>query len=94
MSFELDYAQLVLLDAEDLAEAGIRRAYVSLLPRLCEYVPEPADVEETVDDERATYVVSCGGQSYTVASPDVEHDSWALANLCALSHRQRPAARF
>ena len=34
MAFELDYDKLILLDAEDLAEGGIKQAYLNLLPQL------------------------------------------------------------
>jgi hypothetical protein len=48
MSEILDYDQLILLDAEDLAEAGILKAYESLLPELRKYVPRPAEVERSL----------------------------------------------
>jgi hypothetical protein len=51
MSEILDYEQLILLDAENLAEAGIREAYESLLPELRKYVPQPAQVDEVIDND-------------------------------------------
>ena len=51
MSDILDYDQLVFLDAENLAEAGMREAYESLLPELQKYVPQPAQVEELIDND-------------------------------------------
>jgi hypothetical protein len=41
MSSEVDDDDLLLLDAEELAEGGIARAYEELLPRLRQYVPAP-----------------------------------------------------
>jgi hypothetical protein len=38
MSNTLDYDKMILLDAEDLAEAGILEAYEELLPELQNYV--------------------------------------------------------
>ena len=51
MSDALDYVQWIHLDAEDLAEGGILKAYQSLLPELRRYVPEPAPVHEVIDDD-------------------------------------------
>jgi len=64
MKFMLDYDKMVLLDAEDLAEAGIKNAYQSIAKVLGQFVPEPADVQEIVDNEASRYVVSCGHAAY------------------------------
>ncbi len=50
-SLELDYDELVHLDAEDLAETGIKKAYDELLPQLGKYVSQPARVVEIIDEE-------------------------------------------
>lgn len=57
MSFELDYDRWIHLDAEDLAETGIREAYEALLPELRKYAPQPAHVEEVIDSETPSYSV-------------------------------------
>jgi hypothetical protein len=44
MKFKLDYNKMYFLDAEDLAEAGIKKAYQSMVRVLCEYVSELAEV--------------------------------------------------
>ena len=44
----LDYDQVVLLDAEELAEQGILSAYEELLPRLKRYVSSPGEVTEEI----------------------------------------------
>ena len=46
MPYELDYDNMVILDAEWLAEGGIGDAYTDLLPTLRRYVSQPANVEE------------------------------------------------
>jgi hypothetical protein len=82
MSFTLDYDRLVLLDAEDLAETGIREAYERLLPELRKYVPVPAPVEEVIDNETPRYSVRCGGKEYAIYGPEVdggEGSSWGRA---------------
>jgi hypothetical protein len=48
MKFTLDYDKMLLLDAETLAEAGIKNAYQSIVKVLGQYVPEPADVLESL----------------------------------------------
>ncbi|HTE40988.1 MAG TPA: hypothetical protein VK629_09160 [Steroidobacteraceae bacterium] len=39
MSLALNYDDLIVLDAEDLAETGIKTAYDQLLPALNRYAP-------------------------------------------------------
>jgi hypothetical protein len=60
MSYSLDYDQCINLDAENLAEGGIGKAYQALLPELRKYVPQPAGVEEIIDNDTPRYSVRCG----------------------------------
>ena len=78
MSFELDYDNLILLDAEDLAEGGIGKAYEELLPELRKYVPQPAKIEELLDNETPRYSVKCGPIEFVVYAPELEGE---LGNL-------------
>lgn len=85
MNFELNYESMVLLDAEDLAETGIKKAYTDLLPAFRQYVPEPAEVEEIIDINAPRYVVKCRGKEYVIYAPDLkaaEGESWGRAT-CA-----------
>lgn len=78
----LDYDRMVLLDAEDLAEAGIKGAYEELKPILRTYVAEPAELVEITEDSQPSYSVSCSGVTYDIYSPalpDSEGESWARA---------------
>jgi hypothetical protein len=82
MKFKLDYNKMLLLDAEDLAEAGIKEAYQSILEVLGQYVLEPAEVQEMVDNDAPSYVVKCGGLEYVIYSPALPEDegqSWGRA---------------
>jgi hypothetical protein len=82
MSIGLDYDKMLYLDAEDLAEGGIKRAYESILPALSEHISEPAQVQELLDSERGSYLVKCGGHDYLVydpSLPDSEGQSWGRA---------------
>ena len=74
MKFTLDYGKLLLLDAEDLAEAGIKEAYESVLPALRQYVSEPAQVQEVVDNQAQCYVVKCGELEYAIYSPGLPEE--------------------
>ena len=69
MDFALDYEKLIHLDAEELAERGLRRAYVSILPQLRHHVPEPADVSEIIEPSAQTYFVKSQGVEYLIYSP-------------------------
>ena len=80
----LDYDQLILLDAEDLAEAGIREAYESLLPQLRKYVPQPAHVEEVLDNDAGRYAVKSGTREFVIYAPDLDDkggESWGRATV-------------
>lgn len=82
MADSIDYDKLVLLDAEALAEAGIKEAYEALLPELKRYVPNPAKVEERLDADQPRYSVVAAGTEYVVYAPglvDDEGQSWGRA---------------
>jgi hypothetical protein len=78
MKYRLDYQKMLILDAEDLAEAGIRKAYESTLPTLRQYLPEPAQVQEVVDTDAPSYLVRCPGQDYIIYSPALPEDGTEL----------------
>jgi len=74
MGFALDYEKLIHLDAEELAERGLREAYVSIVPHLRRYVPEPAEVLEIIEPSAQTYFVECQGVGYLIYSPEIPCD--------------------
>ncbi|PCJ15458.1 MAG: hypothetical protein COB04_13150 [Gammaproteobacteria bacterium] len=80
--FELDYDKLLYLDAESLAEQGILSAYNELKSKLSEYVGEPANIEEVLDNDLPSYKVKFLGQEYEVYGPNIEDSegqSWGRA---------------
>jgi hypothetical protein len=82
MEFALDYSKMLVLDAEALAEAGIRELYQSVVRVLGQYVPEPAQIQEVVDNDAPSYVVKSGDAEYVIYSstlPDDEGQSWGRA---------------
>jgi len=82
MSDTLDYDQLILLDAEDLAETGIRQAYESLLPELRKYVQRPAEVEEVIENDAGSYAVKSGTKKFVIYAPELRDEggeSWGRA---------------
>src|SRR5262249_9822494 len=82
VDFELDYDQMVFLDAEDLAEGGIGGAYQSLLPKLREYVAQPAKIQEVLDDEAPRYAVRFGEKEFLIYGPELDEgqgQSWGRA---------------
>src|SRR5688572_31922955 len=70
---------MIMLDAEDLAEGGIKAAYDALLPKLRQYVPEPWEVVERVDEDAPRYAVTAGRKEYVVYEPGTEEESWGSA---------------
>jgi hypothetical protein len=82
MKFTLDYNMMLLLDAEDLAEAGINERYQFVVRVLRQYVPEPAQVQEVIDNDAPSYTVKCGDREYVIYSPALpneEGQSWGRA---------------
>lgn len=82
MTSTLNYNDMLLLDAEDLAEGGIRAAYDELLPTLRRYVPTPDDIEEALDATAMDYRVRHRNREYVVYSEDLpneEGQSWGRA---------------
>lgn len=79
---------MVLLDAEDLAEGGIKSAYNSLLPALRSYVSSPDEILENLDENSGNYTVSSGGEVYQICgqnSADDEGQSWGAATFALFS---------
>lgn len=82
MGYTLDYGKMLMLDAETLAEAGIKRAYEDILPILSKHVSQPAEIREVVDNDTPSYAVQCGDREYPIYSPglpDGEGQSWGRA---------------
>jgi hypothetical protein len=82
--FTLDYDRLIDLDAEALAETGVARAYERLMPELRKYVPQPARVEEVIDNDTPVYEVRVGGKEYAIYGPDLDEEgggSWGRATV-------------
>jgi len=80
----LDYDQMIVLDAEDLAEAGVRDAYEKIKPTLSQYIGSPTDIVERIDNETPSYRVSAAGQTYDIYSPEIHQDtgeSWGRATV-------------
>ncbi len=98
--FELDYEQMIFLDAEWLAEGGVAEAYVEeILPRLIEYVDNPVEIHEVNTgeteryDEKAIYSVASEGDIYQIYGPELDDDegqTWGRAAhaLFAIVNRQ------
>lgn len=80
-TFELNYDNWIHLDAEDLAEQGIQKAYEKLRPVLLKYLPSPAPMQETVEPDKLSYVVVCGGISYDIYSGADEYENWGVATF-------------
>jgi hypothetical protein len=82
MGSSLDYDRLIHLDAEELAEGGIKAAYEALLPELKQYVQQPVHIEEQLDPDAPRYSLLAAGTQYVVYAPDLddkEGQSWGRA---------------
>jgi hypothetical protein len=93
----IDYDAALILDAEELAEQGVAAAYEELSRELSELGIEPASVSEHADVEAGTYVVQCGGTSYSISGQSIAaSDSWGLATyaLFDIVNRQLAGQRL
>jgi hypothetical protein len=79
MAAELNYDDLIVLDAEDLAETGIKQAYERLLPVLKKHIASPAPIIEHYDNEAPSYSVVCQGVTYHIYGPGDHEESWGRA---------------
>ena len=95
----LDYDELIILDAEDLAEQGLGKAYENLAKHLRSHGVEPAPIEELIDALSSDYRVRFRGVEFVIHSPTVpesEENSWGLATyaLFSIVNQQLPENGF
>lgn len=79
----LDYAHMIHLDAENLAETGIAMAYDKLLPKLREYVADPTPIKEVFDPDAPSYAVVFADRVFPIYGPELgeEWESWGRATF-------------
>ena len=76
----INFDEVIILDAEELAEGGIKSAYDELLPELQKHIFLPAKLEETLDRKTPRYTVKCNGIEYIIYGPEIKtHDGWQRA---------------
>lgn len=83
-----DYDNIIVLDAEAMAETGIKEAYDRIRPLLSAYVDTPADLVEYIDSELPGYSVSSAGVTYHISSPALpssEGEAWGRATYALFS---------
>jgi hypothetical protein len=76
-----DDDDIVLLDAEDLADGGILEAYEQLHPQLRQHEAADIDIAEEFDAEAGTYAVLAAGTRYDIRGADAQGDAWVLATI-------------
>jgi len=77
-----DYDTAIHIDAEDLAEGGVARAYQRLLPELRKFVEHPIELTEIMDNGLPSYKILFDEQEYLIYSaeePGTESESWTRA---------------
>jgi len=91
----LNYDEAIPLDAEALAETGVKAAYDELLPRLKNYVASPAVMTERIDHNAPSYAVSCLGVDYPIYAKGDEDESeaWGRATLALFDSVNRQLAK-
>src|SRR5262245_3589275 len=90
---DLNYDELIPLDAEALAEGGVKAAYEELLPHLKKYVAAPAAVSERNDHDAPSYAVTCLGTEYPIYAKGDEDESWGRATFALFDIVNRQLAK-
>lgn len=84
----IDHENLELLDAEDLAEMGLKRAYDEILRKHSSRFKDPLPMEELIDEASGSYSVVCGGKTYRISGggdETWEKGSWGRASFVLFS---------
>jgi hypothetical protein len=90
---DLNYDEFIPLDAEALAETGLKTAYEELLPRLKKYVASPAAMSERIDSDAPSYAVSCLGTEYPIYAKGDQDESWGRATFALFDIVNRQLAK-
>ena len=78
----LNYDEMILLDAENLAETGNKEGFQQVLISLKKHVSEPKGVEELIKNKLPSYSVKSMGVTYEIYSPRTsENESWGNATF-------------
>jgi hypothetical protein len=82
----IDYEQVVLLDGEELAEQGIRAAYIELRPTLLRYAETPIEISEELDANTGSYAVVANGVRHEIWGPTLNpEEGWPRAEVTFFS---------
>lgn len=81
--FEIDYDKAMMLDAEELAEMGIKNAYEKIKPELKKYLKIIIDIEEITNSDNTKYLIKYKNKEYLIydESKNNLENSWALATV-------------
>ena len=91
-TFVLDYDDMIFLDAEELGEGDIGRAYnESVMPLLKKHVESPAEIVEDRNPDGPSYKVTSQGKTYIIYSPEMEMNASSCADsaICSFSPLER-----
>jgi hypothetical protein len=81
---ELDYNNMVNLDAEALAEQGIKEAYDKLRKKLEKYIPRAVQIQELYNSDIPSYSIRYRNKQYDVYGPNMENSGgkpWGRATF-------------
>lgn len=82
----LNYDEIILLDAENLAEAGIKKGFQQFLVLLKKHFSKPEGVEELINNNLPSYSVRSKDITYEIYSSKIpENESWGNATFALFS---------
>ena len=93
MSLALNYDNYIPLDAEDLAETGLKAAYDKLRPQMRKYIPQTAAVREVINNDDPSYTVVCQGIKYFIYGGADQDHSWDNATFALFDIVNRQLAK-
>jgi hypothetical protein len=73
--------KFVPLDAEALAEGGIKKRYEELLPELRKYVSDQVEIEEELGEYSEFYIVRANSREYRIYDDPDDQRSWGHATF-------------
>ena len=81
--YEIDYDKIIMLDAEYLAEMGIKNAYEKIKPELYKYLKKVDNIEEIKNSDNTKYSIKYRDKFFPIYDETNKKldNSWALATF-------------
>lgn len=80
--YEIDYDKIIPLDAESLAEMGIKDAYEKIRPELKKFINQIVEIQELKNTDNTKYSIKYKDKEYQIYDESKKlENSWMLATF-------------